>query len=374
MISRNNAIGTVGALALGLAITTPATAEMTVSVGGRIQVDSTYYDDDNIKLGRGTEVRRARLFAEGAIGDDWSYKSQIDFAGNDAVLKDMFIRYNGLDFGTITLGQFKQEFGLDQLTSSKYGTFIERAMVSDAFYTGRRIGVGLAGNADAWHYAASVFGQEESDSEGVNEGNGVAGRVAYGPRVGENQLHFGVSANWQDSPDSDNEWRIRARPESHQTSVRLVDTGVIADTNSITSFGGEAAWVRGPFSIQAEYQQQSVDRDGGSDPDFTGWYAYASWFVGGDTGRSYKNGSFGRTKATNAWELAVRYSNLDLNDSGINGGKENNITAAVNYYVNPYLRFMLNGVFIDAQDTPVLGGTEDDKPTAIILRAAMDFK
>jgi len=374
MVSRNYAIGTVGAVALGLAITTPAAAEMTLSVGGRIQVDSTYYDDDNIKLGRGTEVRRARLFAEGAIGDDWSYKSQIDFAGNDTVLKDMFIRYNGLDFGTITLGQFKQEFGLDQMISSKYGTFIERAMVADAFYTGRRIGVGLAGNADAWHYAASVFGQEESDSEGVNEGNGVAGRVAYGPRVGENQLHFGVSANWQDSPDEDNEWRIRARPESHQTSVRLVDTGVIADTNSITSFGGEAAWVRGPFSIQAEYQQQSVDRDGGSDPDFTGWYAYASWFVSGDTGRSYKKGSFGRTKAANAWELAIRYSNLDLNDSGIKGGKENNITAAVNYYVNPYLRFMLNGVFIDAQDTPVLGGTEDDKPTAIILRAAMDFK
>ncbi len=194
----------------------------------------------------------------------------------------------------------------------------------------------------------------------------LAGRVAFGPKVGENQLHFGAAANWQDSPNSDNEWRIRTRPESHQTSVRLVDTGTIAEVNSITTFGAEAAWVRGPFSIQGEFMQQSVDRDGGSDPDFTGWYAYASWFVTGDVSRAYKKGSFGRTKATNAWELAVRYSNIDLDDSGINGGKENNITAAVNYYVNPYLRFMLNGVFIDAQDTPVLGGTEDDKPTAII--------
>jgi len=373
MNSRKHAIGAVGAVALGLAIATPVAAEMTVSVGGRIQVDSTYYDDDNVQLGRGTEFRRARLFAEGEIGDNWSYKSQIDFAGDSVDLKDVYVRYNGLDAGSITLGQFKQEFSLEELTSSKYMTFIERGL-PNVFAPGRRIGVGFTGNREAWHYALSVFGQQESSSEGTNEGNGAAGRVAFGPKVGENQLHFGAAANWQDSPNSDNEWRIRTRPESHQTSVRLVDTGTIAEVNSITTFGAEAAWVRGPFSIQGEFMQQSVDRDGGSDPDFTGWYAYASWFVTGDVSRAYKKGSFGRTKATNAWELAVRYSNIDLDDSGINGGKENNITAAVNYYVNPYLRFMLNGVFIDAQDTPVLGGTEDDKPTAVIFRAAMDFK
>lgn len=373
MISPKRAIGVMSAFALGLGASAPAMAEMTVSMGGRIQVDTTYYDDDNVKLGRGTEFRRARLFAEGEIADDWSYKSQIDFAGNGTTLKDVYVRYSGFDFGTITIGQFKQEFSLSELTSSKYGTFIERALPVTAFSLSRRIGVGLSGDQGAWHYAASVFGQEESDSEGVNEGYGAAGRLTYGPKVGENQLHFGAAANYQDAPNSDNEWRVRTRPESHQTSTRYVDTGNLADVNSITTFGGEAAWVRGPFSLQGEYMMQGVDRDGGSDPDFSGWYAYASWFLNGDVTRSYKGGQFGRTKATNAWELALRYSTIDLDDSGVNGGKENNVTASVNYYVNPYLRFMLNGVFIDAKDTPVLGGG-DDKPTAVIFRVATDFK
>ena len=48
MTSRKYAVGTIGAIALGLVAATPATAEMTVSLGGRIQVDATYYDDDNI--------------------------------------------------------------------------------------------------------------------------------------------------------------------------------------------------------------------------------------------------------------------------------------------------------------------------------------
>ncbi len=234
MISHKRAIGVMSAVALGLGASVPAMAEMTVSMGGRIQVDTTYYDDDNVKLGRGTEFRRARLFAEGEIADDWSYKSQIDFAGNGTVLKDVYVRYSGFDFGTITLGQFKQEFSLNELTSSKYTTFIERALPVTAFSLSRRIGVGLAGDKGAWHYAASVFGQEESDSEGVNEGYGAAGRLTYGPKIGENQLHFGAAANYQDAPNSDNEWRVRTRPESHQTSVRYVDTGTLSDVNSIT--------------------------------------------------------------------------------------------------------------------------------------------
>ncbi len=373
MSSRKYVVGAIGAIAMGLVAATPASAEMTVSLGGRIQVDATYYDDDNIKMGRGTEFRRARLFAEGDIADSWSYKAQYDFAGDGVDLKDLYIRYSGFDFGKITLGQFKQEAGLEELTSSKYMTFIERAMLA-TFFPSRRIAAGVAGDVDAWHWGASIFGQEEGSSEGVNEGVGFAGRVAWGPKVGENQLHFGVSGNWQDSPDSDNEYRVRARPESHQTSVRLVDTGTITEVNDITTFGGEAAWVRGPFSVQGEYVQQTVDRDSGDDPDFSGYYVYGSWFVSGDTGRSYKGGRFGRTKATNAWELAVRYSYLDLKDGGIQGGEETNWTVGVNYYVNPYLRFMLNYIAADAKDTPRLGSVQDDKPNAIVFRAAMDFK
>ena len=387
MTIRKHACAAGISLAATLALAAPALAEMTMSLGGRIQVDATLFDEDDRDLDSGTEFRRVRLFAEGDIADNWGYKSQIDFAGNETTLKDMYISYSGFDFGKIKIGQFKHEFGLDTLTSSKYITFIERAASMEAFAIDRRIGVGLAGDLDRWHYAFSVFGQEESSDEGADEGVGAAGRVTWAPQFGDNSfLHLGAAANWQE-PEStdDSEWRVRARPEAHQSNIRFVDTGTLEDVNNITTYGFEGAYVFGPFSVQGEWMQQTVDRDNGDDPELSGWYAYGSWFLTGES-RAYKSGSFGRTKATNAWEIAVRYSSTDLDDGDVRGGQQDIITVGLNYYVNPYLRFMLNYVNIDADPVAdrlidrddetglIVGPGEDENPSAVIFRAAMDFK
>ena len=84
------------------------------------------------------------------------------------------------------------------------------------------------------------------------------------------------------------------------------------------TFGFEGAWVLGPFSVQGEWMQQTVNRDVGDEPDLTGFYVYGSWFLTGES-RSYKGGKFGRTKATNAWELAARYSYLAGGAGGAEG-------------------------------------------------------
>jgi len=372
MSTRKYASAALASLAVSLIVAAPAFAQMTVALGGRIQVDATEFNDDEANLNSGTEFRRARLFAEGDIADNWSYKAQYDFAGNRTTMKDAYIRYSGFNFGKITIGQFKQEFGLEELTSSKYITFIERTSPTEAFALSRRIGIGLSGDADRWHYAFSAFGQEESDSEGADEGYGFAGRVTWAPQIGDNSfLHFGGAANWQQPTSRDDEtWRVRARPEAHQSNVRFVDTGTLTDVDDIVTYGVEGAGVFGPWSIQGEWMGQSVNGDG-EEPDLTGYYVYGSWFLTGES-RAYKGGKFGRTKATNAWELAVRYSDTDLEDGDVLGGEQKNITLAVNYYVNPYLRFMFNYVAIDAD--PPAGGGPQDEPGAFIVRAAMDFK
>ena len=372
MSTRKYASAILASLAVSLVAAAPAFAQMTVSLGGRIQVDATEFNDDDANLDSGTEFRRARLFAAGDIADNWSYKAQYDFAGNSVTMKDAYVAYTGFDFGKIKIGQFKQEFGLENLTSSKYITFIERA-ASSAFAIDRRIGVNLSGDADRWHYAFGAFGQEESDSEGSDEGYGVAGRVTWAPQFGDNSfIHVGAAANWQQPPSRDDEeFRVRARPEAHQSNIRFVDTGTLTDVDDIVTFGFEGAWVGGPFSVQGEWTQQSVNRDEGDEPDLTGYYVYGSWFLTGES-RSYKGGQFGRTKATNAWELAVRFSNTDLEDGDVLGGEQDIITVGVNYYANPNLRFMLN--YLDIDVDPRSGGQEDDNPSAVIMRVAMDFK
>ena len=125
-------------------------------------------------------------------------------------------------------------------------------------------------------------------------------------------------------------------------------------------FGSEAAVVYGPLSIQTEYMVMSVDRRGFEDPVFSGGYIYASYFLTGEY-RPYKmtDGEFDRVKprknfsiegkGLGAWEVAFRYSTMDLNDKSVNGGFLRDFTWGLNWYLNPNTRVMLNYIYADEQ-------------------------
>ena len=361
--------------------------EFKLQVGGRIMADAAFYDEDNVDLDgeNGTEFRRARLFVAGTMFHDWDWKAQYDFAGNDAEIKDAYIRYTGFGPAKITLGQFKQPFSLEELTSSKYITFMERSMATNAFSTSRRIGLGANGAGENWTWAASVYGREEGDDTDGDEGYGAGARLTWAPWNEKTQvLHLGGSAAWEDP--NDNDVRFRARPESHITSTRMVDTGNFPDPDTFAKYGIEAATVLGPFSLQGEYMlvQAQDDTSGVSDPDFQGGYIYGSWFLTGES-RNYQKGKFGRVSPKNpvgkggigAWELAARYSTIDLNDGDFKGGEEDNITVGLNWYANKYIRFMANYVITDtdptSQDIQDDQGENDDELGVFQLRAQIDF-
>ena len=46
-----------------------------------------------------------------------------------------------------------------------------------------------------------------------------------------------------------------------------------------------------------------------------------------------------------AWEIALRYSHLDLSDSGVTGGLLNDVTVGLNWYLFHNLRWFLNYVY-----------------------------
>ena len=43
-----------------------------------------------------------------------------------------------------------------------------------------------------------------------------------------------------------------------------------------------------------------------------------------------------------AWQIGIRYNHLDLNDQGINGGILDNLTAGVNWFWNPNMKWQFN--------------------------------
>ena len=194
------------------------------------------------------------------------------------------------------------------------------------------------------------------------------------PYVGgdDRVIHLGVSHSYQ--MFEDNEVQYRQRPEVHQ-SERFVDTGVFAADDAHT-VGVEAAAVFGPFSVQGEYMRNFIDSSVADDPEFSGYYVFASWFVTGEH-RTYKlgEGAFDRVKVKKnfltdaggfgAWELAARYSDIDLDNEGATGGELADVTAGVNWHLNPNARLMFNYVHADLDKV-----SDTD---AFIMRTQIDF-
>lgn len=339
----------------------------TVEFGGRVHADATYYDNDKFPYQDGSELRRGRIYFRGLLAPDWEYRVQTEFSGDDPELKDGYVRYTGPNNASITVGSFKQFSSLEFLTSSNNITFSERAMVN-ALVTDRRMGVGYQRWDERYTLGASVYTHEANNNV---RGEGVGGRFVYRPALqGDAMLHLGV--NLARETDDDDRLRLRARPDSHQSSHRIIDTGTIANVDEMERVGFEAAWVQDRFSAQGEFVTQEIGRSLGSDLSFSGYYAYASYFLTDDT-RPYSNssGAFGTVDPSSergAWEVAARLSSLDLSDAGVLGGQAETLTFAVNYYMNRNVRLSAN--YIMADSDAVAG---DDDPNILQLRIRVTF-
>jgi phosphate-selective porin OprO/OprP len=126
-------------------------------------------------------------------------------------------------------------------------------------------------------------------------------------------------------------------------------------------FNPELAWVAGPLSFQSEYFRTFIHSGETGNPVFWGWYVQGSYFLTGEY-RPYDRqyGVFDRVRPKKnfapgkgqwgAWEMAVRYSVLDLSDRGIQGGEGRDITAGLNWYLYPTMRVMFNYVHSITQD------------------------
>lgn len=201
---------------------------------------------------------------------------------------------------------------------------------------------------------ATDFGEPDTGDEGGRYS--LTSRIAGLPWHASEKELLHVGFGYSHRAPLNNETRFRARPEAH-LAPRLMDTGTIV-TEAIDLFGPEAALVYGPFSLQSEFIDAVIESRPGDNPNFMGYYVFASYFLTGEH-REYdpESGEFDRVKPLEnfrgpsggwgAWELAARYSRLDLSDGNINGGDLQDITIGVNWYLNPNFRWMFNYVLGD---------------------------
>ncbi len=367
----------------------------------RVNLDAAWYNGSKNRLADGVAARRMRLGFKATMYRDWLAEVDIDLADNEASIKDMWIGYAGFKDSVIRIGNHKQPFGLDTISSSKNIWLMERSY-TDSWTPDRRPGVSYATWGKRWQAAVGLFSQEiNKEATGVDQGWGMAGRVTFAPVfVSENKVvHLGLGATHR-KPDAgvgsgstlppiDYTVTFDTRPETKVARTKFL-AAKLANVETFNQTGLEFAGVWGPFSWQSEYQQTKVQRRSGfptlADHTFKAYYGQVSWFLtGGQRNYSASEAEFDRVVPTGkhgAWELIARWSTMDLNDvttlDPVRGGSAKNLTVGLTWHINTNFKWMLNVTKVDHDDyakptKATFGTATNDDFTFVSTRFAVHF-
>ncbi len=336
-----------------------AAPEFEFVLGGRLHADFARHTNAGalpVNPNDGTEIRRARIELGGRFHRDWRWLAQTDLADNEVSLKDFSLSFRGLERVDLTFGHQKQPYSLSLEMSSNDLPFIERSIDNDLLvpFVDRAIGIRADAGGERWYAAGGLYGESVSPTGNGDEGWAVVGRYVYAPILEDDRvLHLGFRAARRYLANDNPVARIRDET-THFSSVRIVDTGVLTDLDSVTLFGPEAAWAQGRFSLTGELNNATVDMNAGGSFDFSSWHVAATWSLGAASrvdayaigagefkgiapARNYRRGTGG-----GEWELAARLASIDLNDGGLAGGEEETFSFGGNWYLNPNVRMLFH--------------------------------
>ncbi|HQR06144.1 MAG TPA: porin [Gemmatales bacterium] len=411
----------------GFRIETP-NKDFSMHVGGRFQYDSVWFTESPLvhpqtqigELYDGTFFRRVRMNLDGKFQEVFEYNFEYAFENTQQLitgLDEMWVGITQVPYlGSIRVGHMKVPQGLegDMVSSSKAMTFMERASYTDAFYNNFAPGIWTGNSVLDQHLTwAAMYYRTERGSNGADFGDGeyaATGRITMLP-IYENEgrclLHLGASSTWRAAELGGNELSgnrtitLQARPELRDAqgdfgnnpstlpgdTARMVSTGALTCTNAYVN-GAEVLAIMGPLSFQAEWALTTLtDVEKGTtrqNRTFNGGYAQVSYFLTGENrlydrrlgrlGSLYVNpdenfwavkdedGNFNH--GLGAWELAFRYSYLNLNDGPVEGGVMQGLTVGLNWYLNTNVKLQFD--YVDNARWHRDGGSPPGNNTGVV--------
>lgn len=336
---------------------------MVGKIGAKFALDAAAFvaDDDLDGFDAGAELRRARIYAKGdcLVVVPVSYQLEVGYIPDQFFIEESYLAFKDLAcIGELRLGQYQAPMGLEAINSARDITFMEPAAPIQALAPGVNAGIQMGrpflNQRATWTLGLFTDGVGEDFGDASQDFGRLITRFTALPIDHPNPdspghgrlLHLGLSANILYSGSST--VRYQARPESH-LSPYVVDTGDISSSAALV-LGGEVAWVNGPFSMQGEFLHSFVDQADGDALHFHGLYASAGWFLTGES-RPYSRpeGTFGRVMPRRnfnwgrggwgAWEIAGRYSFVNLNSGAIAGGRLSMLMVGLNWYLHPHVKW-----------------------------------
>ena len=343
-----------------------------LNLSGFVQLDAGGGEGRGATLGEPSLWRSGvpRAWGEAVLKYDRvsNFALQVDAAARRQVIRDLGVGYLGLRPFTLAFGNLKEPFSFEQMQQPIDLTFMERALPVLALAPDRSVGPAMGANGERWTAALGVYGGNINDEVGGN-GIAVTSRATYAPVLDDRDgrlLHFGLSGS-QRWINRDAGFGIGPNPESFVYNSPLIGFDPLRDVRRLARGGVEVAFQQAPYHLQAEYIAARAERGGfgaagrGRDATFHGGYVQLAAVLKGQprsyslkpsTGYDVAYAVFGGVETAEedrlsqggmgGWEVAARYSFLDLDTAGLGGGRQHNVTVGLNWRPEQNLRLMLN--------------------------------
>jgi phosphate-selective porin OprO and OprP len=304
--------------------------------------------------------RSTRFMLIGAIGPQsyqMHYFASYEWNGFDAPqnkkpswdFSDVALTFPVGKLGALTVGKNKESFMYEMVGDAAFLPSLERIL--NPFSTTRNVGV-LLSNAvfdKRMTYAGGWFNdwwvqKRPFDGSSNQFTTRITGLLSIN-EDGSKYLHAGAGVRYAGATDG--AIQLRGKPESDVTSY-YVDTGKIPASNQ-KEFGFEGLWNHDNFSVLTEYVRSYVNATQFANPSFYGLYVTGSWIITGEHRPYDRNVGFARRLIPEhrwgAFELAARYSRLDLDDKSVHGGVLDKGLLDLSWYPNRWWRFAIAGGF-----------------------------
>ncbi|WP_293612783.1 porin [Ponticaulis sp.] len=321
----------------------------------------------------GTNLRLFRIDVKGSVGD-YRFASNVDFAGDDVKVKDLYAEFG--DNVRVRIGNFKVMNGLEQQSSLYATTFMEAGSVSKLNGISRSLGVGVYTSAGPFNLSAGVFGPDANVLDDTDMYSMSARAAWHTQPMGEDSvLHFAGSVRYRDTNDS-GLLSYNQRPFAPSAPKTISASGI---GESDVFYGLEAAFLNGGFSAQAEYGHTEISCPSSvctEDPSSDAYYVDVSYMWGGH--RNFSGSLFKRDTVDTpvsqggmgAFALSGRYDYADLSDTQLSGGEQETFVLGGTWYLDRYVRFMVNLTHSEFEDSPVYG---NDDAQSVLFRAQLEL-
>lgn len=387
-----------------------------------------------------------RLNGGGTNGGSNGASGGVTGSEGDALVNKAVITYTGIQNVHFNVGVIEPAFMFEGTTSSASLIFLERPEIdniaADFFGAGdSRRGIELGWSKQDTLWAGdnlAVTGAFTGGKTGTATNHGTNNAPTLGDgdentqilgRVSERLWTDGVSniqigasgASVLDSGSNGNPQggaqtlNFQDRPQIRVDGTRLISTGgIAAKTGNMFAVDAGGNWEN--FFLGGEYAEFTADRQCGAlspvlvprctssaavfdHPNFSGWYMEGSWIITGET-KTYSPAAINNEvggfngpipsrpfsfsgDSWGAWELAVRYSDTNLNWhdtqtasptrlAGIVGGDERIVAVALNWYLNRNIRLMLDDNIVHV-NKGIIGNLHRDDQDLNIVGVRVQF-